>query len=391
MKNLYLEAQVQSTEQAYIIATMRIVITGGHHSSALPVIEELKKLMPEVQLFWFGHKYSLKGDKNPTFEYHEITKLGIPFYDIKAGKFYKTFNLLRLAKIPYGFFQSLYFLIKLQPQLIVSFGGYLAVPVVLAGKILGIPSVTHEQTVVVGYANKVISKFASKILISWPQSQKYFDPSKTILTGIPVRKDIFEVRSNAFKLNPDLPTVYITAGKTGSVTVNEAIQQALEFLLGKVNIIHQCGDHSEFRHFDVLTSAYERIKNNVPGIFHLRKFVYGDEIGEAYKKSDFILGRAGAHVISELIAWEKPCILVPIPWVSHNEQNKNAEMLRDAGLGIIVSEKNIKEELPGAVEKMSKEYNRYTLNDENLKKLIRMDSAVLIAHEIHDLLKNEHK
>ncbi len=153
---------------------MKIVITGGHHSSALPVIKELQEKYPEVQIFWFGHKFSAQGDKNPTLEFHEITALGIPFYHIHAGKFYRTLNPKRLAKIPYGFFQCLSLLIKLKPDAIMSFGGYLAVPAVLAGRLLGIPAITHEQTVVAGWANRLISKVVQKVLISWQESAKFF-------------------------------------------------------------------------------------------------------------------------------------------------------------------------------------------------------------------------
>src|SRR3989338_10202365 len=145
---------------------MKIVIAGGHHSSALPVIHELNRQFPDVQIIWLGHKYSLKGDKNPTLEFYEVTALGIPFYEVKAGKLYKAFNLGRLLKVPFGFFQSLILLIKIKPDIILSFGGYLAVPVVLAGWLLRIPSVTHEQTVAVGYANRAIAPFVDKIFLT---------------------------------------------------------------------------------------------------------------------------------------------------------------------------------------------------------------------------------
>jgi len=90
---------------------MKIVITGGHHSSALPVINKLKKKIPDVEFLWVGHKYSMKNDKNPTLEYLEITSMGIPFFDLKAGKVYK----LMIRKTPEstsGFFSSILFFIK---------------------------------------------------------------------------------------------------------------------------------------------------------------------------------------------------------------------------------------------------------------------------------------
>lgn len=346
---------------------MKIVITGGHHSSALPVIQKLRKKYPQAQLYWFGHKFSAQGDKNPTLEFREITALGIPFYHIHAGKFYKTLNLRRLAKIPYGFFQCLYLLFKLKPDAIMSFGGYLAVPVVLGGRLLGIPAITHEQTVVAGWANRLISKVAKKILISWQESEKYFPKEKTVFVGLPLREAIFELRSGNFLFKNDLPVVYITTGKIGSHIINKVVGECLVNLLGFCNIIHQTGDNSVYGDFDALEKIYSDVRRgarsaNDPadppkagrglseqtrtskqstGVYYLRKFVLEDEIGEAYSKADLVVSRSGAHTTAELLALGKKCLLIPIPWVSHNEQYENAKFLADAGLGKILPEKEL--------------------------------------------------
>lgn len=316
---------------------MKIVITGGHHSSALPVIKKLREQYPEVQIYWFGHKFSAQGDRNPTLEFHEITGLNIPFYHIHAGKFYRTLNLKRLAKIPLGFFQCLGLLIKLKPDAIMSFGGYIAVPTTLAGWVLGIPSITHEQTVVAGWANRLVSKVAKKVLISWHESEKYFPKVKTVFVGLPLRKEIFEVRSNNFVFNNHLPAVYITTGKIGSHIINKVVGECLGDLLKFCNVIHQCGDNSIFSDFEMLADLKNGLGDTV-GQYYLRKFIFEDEIGEAFARSDLVISRSGAHTTGELLALRKPCLLIPIPWVSHNEQYENAKILVDAGLGIILPE-----------------------------------------------------
>ena len=206
---------------------MKIVITGGHHTSALPVIGELKKRDSSIDIHWFGHKHTLLGSKSETLEYREITSLDIPFYDLKAGKLYRTFNPIRLLRIPYGVFQAFFLLLKTKPDVILSFGGYLAAPVVLAGWFLGIPSLTHEQTVVTGYSNKFISRFVKKIMISWKESAKYFPKDKVMYTGLPLRKEIFDTSSDSFESENSFPTIYITAGKTGSHNINEATKEIL--------------------------------------------------------------------------------------------------------------------------------------------------------------------
>lgn len=365
---------------------MKIVITGGHHSSAVSVIQELKNRDPNIEIVWFGHKYTLLGDKNPTLEFIEITKMGIPFIELHAGKFYKTFNLKRLALIPYGFFQSVCLLLKLKPNLILSFGGYLAVPVVLVGWLLNIPSVTHEQTIVTGYANRLISKFAKKILVSWKESLKYFPSKKTVYTGIPLRKSIFNITSNSFESNNQLPTVYVTGGKTGSHNINVSVMNALPDLLKICNVIHQCGDYSEYKDFESLNNAYGQVKAESVGKYFLRKFVFEDEIGEALNKSAIVVSRAGAHIVSELYALKKPCLLIPIPWVSHNEQYKNSMVLKNAGLAQILEEKNLNgTSLLKNVRDMIENIHKYHQEIQNTNYVD--NSAQMIVNEVFKILK----
>ncbi|MFZ2664333.1 MAG: UDP-N-acetylglucosamine--N-acetylmuramyl-(pentapeptide) pyrophosphoryl-undecaprenol N-acetylglucosamine transferase [Patescibacteria group bacterium] len=369
---------------------MKVVITGGHHSSALPVIKKLREKDSGVEIFWIGHKYSMKGDTNPTLEYREITSLGIPFYDLKAGKLYKTYDIGRLLKIPYGFIQSFYLLLKIKPNIILSFGGYIAAPVVVSGSILKIPSITHEQTVVSGYANKLVSVFAKKVMISWRESEKYFPKRKVIYTGIPLRKSIFEIKSNSFSVNNNLPTVYISAGKTGSHIINNLVKESLEDLLGFCNIIHQTGDNSVNNDYNQLQAKYESIKDKVKGKYFLRKFVFDNEIGEAFNKSDLVLSRSGAHTISEILALKKPCILIPIPWVSHNEQNKNAEMLRGYGLAGILNQGTLDAKtLENAIKNSLANLDKYKLNNNEALSFIKEDPAEKIANEVIKYSKNK--
>jgi len=360
---------------------MKIVITGGHHNSALPVIDILKK--ENAEIYWFGHRHSLKGSKADTLEYKEITALNIPFVELSAGKFYKTYDPIRLLKIPFGFFQAFYYLLKIRPKAILSFGGYLAVPVILAGWVLGIPSVTHEQTVVLGWANKLISKFAKKILISWEESEKYFPKNKVVYTGIPLRESVFASQSNHFDVNKKLPTIYITGGKTGAHKINEFIGKILMELLEVCNVIHQCGEHSVHRDDKKLEEIYKNLEEKPRGKYFIRTFVFEDEIGEVFEKADLVVSRAGAHIINELLALEKPCILIPIPWVSHNEQYKNAKVLEEYGLAEILAEKDLTpENFLGILKGMLSDLGRYKLNDKNARELLKKDSAKLIADEV---------
>ncbi len=126
-----------------------------------------------------------------------------------------------------------------------SFGGFLAVPIVIWSKILGVQVFTHEQTIVTGLANRIISKFANKIFVSWESSLSHFPRSKTILTGNPIRKDIFEINSHIFnQLNASLPTIYITGGNQGAHEINYRVFEILPEVLRFANVIHQTGNSS---------------------------------------------------------------------------------------------------------------------------------------------------
>lgn len=367
---------------------LKIVITGGHHNSALPVIELLLQRYntsqsQDLQIHWFGHRTTIKGDTKDSLEYQEITQLNIPFYELKAGKLYKTFDIIRLLKVPFGLFHALYFLLKIKPDLIVSFGGYLAAPTVIAGKILGVPSITHEQTVVAGYANKLIAHFADKILLSWPQSRIYFPGEKTVVTGLPLRNEITQLSSQSFISPNNLPTIYITAGKTGSHVINLTVKAALPELLKFANIIHQCGDNSIFDDFSDANKNYEAFKDQVPGVYYPKKYVFADEIGEAYNRSTLVIARSGAHTTAELLFLEKPCVLVPIPWVSHNEQFENANILKNAGLAEILEEKNLSAEaLISSVKKIIQNPSKYIMVSDFNKEFLEQNASQNIVEEI---------
>lgn len=361
---------------------MKLVITGGHHSSALPVIKKLKEKIPDLQIYWLGHRHTLKDDTNDTLEYKEISALGIPFYELKAGKVYKITNIKRLLLVPFGFIQAFFLLLRIRPNAILSFGGYLAVPTVVAGYFLGIPSVTHEQTVVVGYANKVLSFFAKKILISWKESADYFPAGKTVYTGIPLRETLYKVSSNSFETDNGLPYIYITAGKTGSHIINEQVKLILAELLSFCNVIHQTGDYSVTNDYDALVSLYSTIAHLSQGNYFVRKFILEDEIGEVFNRASLLVSRAGAHTIAELLSLNKPALLIPIPWVSHNEQFKNAQLLKEQGLAHILNEENLTAgSLLFEIRTMLDDIKKFNLKSGTASNILNAYAAELIANE----------
>ena len=330
-----------------------IIFTGGHHTSALVVAKALQA--KGWHIVWFGHRHSMWGDRADSAEYQEVTAAGIKFYNLWAGKFYKTYNPLKLMLIPIGFIHSLLLLLFLKPQGIVSWGGYLAVPVVICGWLLGIPSITHEQTVVAGWANKLISFFVKKIAVSWPSSLNLYPKQKVTLTGLPLRPEILKIKRLSNKVTNNQLTIYFTGGKQGAHVINQIVFSNIAQLTEKYNIIHQTGTSTRF---DDLQQAQ---LINLPGYttfgFDSARAV------EALRRADVVVSRAGAHTIYELGILGKRCVLVPIPWVSHHEQDKNAQILVDAGLATVVFESELTiSTLVAAIEQALRQSRNKSLN-----------------------------
>ncbi len=293
-----------------------LVFTGGHHTGALEVAKRLKE--KGWKIVWFGHKHSMWNDTSHSSEYTEVTEAGIEFHDLLAGKFHHTYNPLKLIRIPWGFIQALCLLLILKPQGIVSFGGYLAVPTVIMGWILGISSITHEQTITQGWANKLISKFVKKIAVTWPDG-------KGIVVGLPLRKEILKVKKNKL----EKPLLFITGGKQGAVTINRVIFEALSDLLKNYDVLHQVGNNTEY-------GDWETAKKIKLEGYKAVEFLNSEKQAQALADAEIIIGRSGAHIVYELGYLGKKSILIPIPWVSHNEQFLNAQILVNSGNAVLL-------------------------------------------------------
>lgn len=364
----------------------KIVITGGHHNSALVVAEALQDKGYEI--IWFGHKFTMWGDKSPGAEYQEVTRAGFKFIEIKAGKFYRTYHPFKLARLPFGFVQSLYYLLKFKPNLILSFGGYLATPVVIYGWLLRIPIITHEQTVVYGLANRIIGRFAKKILVSWKTSLKHFPQKKVIFTGLPLRPEIFTKQKNKYDFKNNLPTIYITGGKQGSHAINQVVEELLPSLLKKYNLIHQCGSTTVHDDFSRLKEVRKKLPLKLRKRYFFKDYIFQQEIGNVFAAADLVISRAGAHITYEMAALGKPALFIPIPWAYADEQTKNAQILVEAGIAEILPQNQLtSKKLFQSIEKMINNLNQYKKNSSQAKKLVKLDATQEIVKLAEQLIQ----
>lgn len=310
----------------------KILLTGGHLSPLLAVYEVLKN---ETAVVVIGRRYTFEADKTESLEYALFKKEPVSFYDVNAPRLQRRYSkntLISFFKSPQALLKASKILRKEKPDAVLIFGGYIGIPVAISSYLQKIPIVIHEQTLTAGLANRIIGKWATKICVSFPESEKYFDKKKVILTGNPVRKEIFQIKSE-FDIPQDKPLLYITGGSTGSHAINSLIFDMIPTLLNEFNIIHQTGDAQEFKDYDVLSQKREELPEELQKRYILRKFILPTEIGWLYKNAEIILSRAGINTITELLALSKKALLIPLPYGQRNEQLKNAQMFIGFGLG----------------------------------------------------------
>lgn len=320
----------------------KVLITGGHLAPALAVIEELK-VRAGWDVFWVGRRFAMEVGEVPSLEYEIIPSLGIPFFDLKTGRLQRHLTpqtLPSLLRVIPGFFQALKIVNQVRPDVILSFGGYISVPVVISAWLFRIPIVVHEQTTVSGLANRIIARFANKVAISFRESAKDFPKEKIILTGNPVSKSIINlnkfVPGGIDKIISKTKTIYITGGGQGSQTINNVIEVILPELVKKFTVIHQTGslDYPHFR------EVAKKLKNYV-----VKSTVTREEVADILKKASLVISRGGANTICEIAAVGTPAIIIPIPWSERNEQGKNAQALARTGLARVISQKNLSSSL----------------------------------------------
>lgn len=368
----------------------RIVLTGGHLSPLLAVVEALPK---NTKILVLGRKHALEGDSAFSLEYQTIINKGIAFKSITAGRWQRRLTkhtIFSLLKFPYGLIQSFIFLREFKPNVILSFGGYVSLPVALAGFMLNVPLVLHEQTLGGGVANRFASLFAKKICLSWESSRKFFPKSRTILTGNPIRKFHPPVDASDFRFpisEEKIPLIYVTGGSTGSHVINTLIEGCLEKLLIKYRVIHQTGGANEFKDFDRLEKLRTSFPPEIKKRYFLTKFIEPSLVGGVLGMANLVISRSGVNTITELLFFEKSCLLIPLPFSQNNEQIKNALLLKEIGLGEILDQEKItSQKLYEQIVFMVKNIDNYKRKGKLAKKLVEKEAEEKIISVLYQVI-----
>jgi len=335
-----------------------LIFTGGHHTGALEVAKIL--LSRGIKIIWFGHRHSMWGDRSVSAEFTEVSISGVRFIDLRAGKFYRTFHPLKLIRIPWGFFQSVFYLFKLKLLYrarlkgIVSFGGYLAVPVTICGYLLGLPIIAHEQTMVSGMANRLIARLAKKIAVSWSSGVREFPSRKSVFTGSLIRPQIITAARNpSFPVGK--PVIYVTGGKQGSHQLNVSLFGALPELLKKYTVVHQTGASTIYRDYSRAFNFRFSLPVPLRDSYIPIDYLPADQAAANLAKALVVVSRSGAHITAELAYLSTRSVVIPLPRSSHNEQEINARYLVSHRLAILLPQSQLTPaSLVSAIDQASK-------------------------------------
>jgi UDP-N-acetylglucosamine--N-acetylmuramyl-(pentapeptide) pyrophosphoryl-undecaprenol N-acetylglucosamine transferase len=302
--------------------------TGGHTSPGLAVATVLRQR---------GHRCAWIGSHDGV-EARRVPAAGIEYIAIATGKLRRYWDRRNisdlLVNVPAGLVGAWRTLGKLRPRVVFGTGGFVALPVVTAAGLRGIPTVIHEQTAVPGLANRLSAPFARRIAVTYDDSSRHFPSKKVVVTGNPLRPELRRgSRADAlarYGFDPGVPIVYVTGGALGAHRINRAVGEALPALLEHAQIVHQCGDNATTGDRAWLDERRGALPPGLAARYVVTPFV-GDELADLFAAAALIIGRSGAGTVNECCQLGIAALYVPMPGASGDEQTANARLVERAG------------------------------------------------------------
>lgn len=341
---------------------MKILTTGGHLTPALAFIDYvMSQEQSDVEFVFLGRAFSQIENEQRSHESRAIAKRNIRFIAFQSGKLsYRSplqlFMQARLVLV--GLMQSIKIIAAEKPDVIVLFGGYLAVPVAIASWLKRIPVVTHEQTAVASLSNQIVGIFSKKIAVSYRSSLAQFPKTKTVVTGNLLRHKLEEKNPTVpswYNPSQKYPLLYITGGNQGSQVINATISQILPQLTKEWSVIHQCGAPTKKTNYRLqLQDEMSRLSKPAQHRYSVQEWIAEEELAWIYKYAAVVISRAGANTVFELQNFGIPAILIPLPFSHKQEQLKNAEQAVKSGGSIMLTQNRLTpESLLAALKKIS--------------------------------------
>ncbi|OGY99620.1 MAG: hypothetical protein A2945_03170 [Candidatus Liptonbacteria bacterium RIFCSPLOWO2_01_FULL_52_25] len=324
--------------------------SGGHVYPLLAVAEELKKLAVDEKLVL---EFDYLGPHDAYAALLEKENINVKtIFTGKLRRYLSIQNIFDIPKFFLGLLQALFAVWWIMPDVIFSKGGTGALPVVIAGWFYMVPVIIHESDAKPGLTNLLSSWFSKRVAVSFEAAQRYFNPKKTALVGVPVRKSVFSgnvdqaVAKEALGFDAKRPLVLVLGGSQGSTRINEFIITNLENILKESQVLHQAGsvnfgDTERIGQFIVKGLPLEVAKKTR---YRVAQYLEVGEMANALGAADLIICRAGSSTIFEAAAFGKPMILIPLEEAANDHQRVNAYEFARGGGGIVIEEANL---LPG--------------------------------------------
>ena len=312
----------------------RIILTGGgtagHVTPNIALLPRLRELQYDIHYIgsYNGIEKSL------------IEKQGVPYHGISSGKLRRYFSLQNFTdpfRVLKGFGEANKIIKELKPDVIFSKGGFVSVPVVIAGKRNHVPVIIHESDMTPGLANKISIPSAVKVCCNFPETLKALPEDKAVLTGSPIRQELMtgdKEKARSFcGFKETKPVILIVGGSLGAAAVNQAVRKILPQLLKEFQIIHLCGKG--------------KLDYSLKGLDGYAQFEYiQDELKDLFALSDIVISRAGANAICELLALRKPNLLIPLSAsASRGDQILNARSFERQKFSMVLEEEELTDEL----------------------------------------------
>ena len=367
------------------MSNLKIVIsgggTGGHIYPAIAIAKKILEKNKNSKILFVGAKGRMEMEKIPE---EGFSIIGLEVVGIQRSLSLK--SIFKNLKFPFLLLKSLKNAKKIledfKPDVVVGVGGYASGPTLRMAHSLNIPTLIQEQNSYAGLTNKWLSKKANKICVAYENMNQFFDESKLVLTGNPVRKDIENLNSKVdeakkyFNVLKSEKVILVLGGSLGAMSINEGIIKSIRILNDQpVKLIWQVGK----RYFNKINDQLTQI--NMKNI-HPLPFIKRMDL--AYAVSHIVISRAGALSISELTLAGIPSILVPSPNVSEDHQTKNAMSLVSKSAAILLKDDQTEKLLSVAIE-LLKNKEQLTKISKNAKNLGKPNATNDIVSEIFKL------
>jgi UDP-N-acetylglucosamine--N-acetylmuramyl-(pentapeptide) pyrophosphoryl-undecaprenol N-acetylglucosamine transferase len=274
-----------------------------------------------------------------------------------------------------------------KPTVTFATGGYVSAPVIWASAAEHVPSVIYLPDLEPGWAIRVSARWATRVAVSFPTVQKYFQPDKTTVSGYPVRAEFFNMNKTSarlkFQLDPNAPTVTIFGGSTGAHPINQAVVDHLAELAQIAQIILIAGRNDE---------AWVKIEaGRLPTDLQTRVRAFGyldEDMPHALAAADVVIARAGAAVLGEFPALDLPAILVPYPHAGKH-QERNAQFLCERGAAILLENAALSDELVPMLKRLFNAPEELTKMRNAMHALAQPNAAANIATLLYSVEARE--